>query len=84
MSLSGYVSKGCMTFGLKFLMVSQHLAKCDDYKHCGSRSIANLLFRVTLLGHVINEPLDFFKGSSLLYIPTLLNLVARYIVVVEI
>lgn len=65
-------------------MVSQHLAKCDDYKHCGSRGITNLLFRVTLLDHVINEPFDFFKGSSLLYIPTLLNLVARNIVVVEI
>ena len=51
---------------------------------CGSRSITNLVFYVTLQEHVMEGSGDFIEGSSFLYIPSLPSSVAIGIVVVHI
>ena len=68
----------------KLLLLSHHLAKFGDHRPCCSRDITDLLFHVTLQDDVIKGLCEFMVGSSKLYIPTLLCLVATNIVAMDI
>ena len=59
--------------GLKFLVVSHHLANFSGHKPIGSSDTAAKILYVTLQDHVIKESGDSMEGNSLLYIPTLPN-----------
>ena len=71
-----HVFKGLCDF------ISRNFSKKDPpchqfggHRRCGRQDITYLIFHVTLQDHVIKGPCDFMEGSSVLYIPTLPNLV---------
>ena len=66
--------------GLNFLIVSYHFAKFNGHRPCGSTDTADKTAYVTLQDHVIKGSGNVMEGNSLLYIPTLLKLIAIGIV----
>ena len=67
--------------GLKFLVVSHHLAKFNGHRSHGSSDAAAEIFYGTLQDDVIKGSGDSVEGTSSLYIPTLPKLIATDIVV---
>ena len=70
--------------GLKFLIVSDHFGKFSVLRPCFSCDAAAKIFYVTLQDHAMKGSGDFMKEYSLLYIPTLLKLIAIDIVEMDI
>ena len=71
-------SQGCVTLS------SNHPAKFDGHMSCGSRYTTDIIFHAALQDHVIKGLWQFMERIFSFYIPTLLNLVATGIAVVDI
>ena len=74
----------CWINGLKFLIVSHHFAKLCGHRPCRSSDTAAKIVYMTLQDHVIKGSSDFMEGNSPMYIPTLWNLTAIDIVLMDI
>ena len=61
---------------MKFLIISDHFAKFNGHRSCGSRDTAAKIVYVTLQDHVIKVSGEFMEENSSLYIPTLPKLIA--------
>ena len=69
---------------LSFLIVSHHFGTFSGHMPYGSCGIAAKIVYVTLQDHVIKGSGDFIKRNSALHIPTLPNLIAIDIVLMNI